>query len=73
VLFVHHSKFDVTFSLNTVKIIKLVWMAVDNTSAKVKVQNILSEPFKFSAGMKRVGPSTALCNIALHSIIDKIV
>jgi hypothetical protein len=49
-------------------------MAVDNTSSKVKVGNKLSEPFKFSVGMKEgVGLPTALCNIALHSIINKIV
>jgi len=49
-------------------------MAVDNTSAKVKVGNKLTEPFKFNAGMKEgAGLPTAQCNIALHSVINKIV
>jgi hypothetical protein len=49
-------------------------MAVDNTSAKVKVGNKLSEPFKFIDGMKEGdGLPTAVCNIVLHSIINKIV
>jgi hypothetical protein len=43
----------ITFLLNPAKIIKLLWMAVDNTSAKVKGGNKLSEPFRFSAGRKK--------------------
>jgi hypothetical protein len=49
-------------------------MAVDNTSAKAKVGNKLSEPFKFNDGMKEgVEQPTAVCNIVLHSTINKTV
>jgi hypothetical protein len=49
-------------------------MAVDNTSAKVKVGCKLSELFKSNAGMKEGdGLPTAVCNIALRSVINKIV
>jgi len=47
---------------------------MDSTSAKVKVGCKLSELFKSNAGMKEGdGLPTALCNIALQSIINKIV
>ena len=47
---------------------------MDNTSAKVKVGYKLSELFKSNARMKEVdGLPTALCNIALQSVINKIV
>jgi hypothetical protein len=56
-----------------VKITNLVRMFMDNTSAKAKVGNKLSEPFQFNTGVEqRDGLSTALFNIPLHNDINKI-
>jgi sorting nexin-29 len=56
-----------------VKVIKLVPMAMHNTSAKVKVGITLSESLQFKAGVKQEdGLSTTLFKIALYGVINKI-
>jgi hypothetical protein len=51
-----------------VKVIKLVRMATDNSSAKVKVGNKLMKPFQFNVGKKK---EDGLCIIQFHNGINR--
>ena len=56
------------------KLIRLVKMTMKNTTARVKVNNKLSNSFTFSAGVKQGdGLSNTLFILALHHGVQKIV
>jgi sorting nexin-29 len=55
------------------KIIRMVEMTMNDTKAKVKIGNKLSETFEFSIGVKQGGGlSAVLFVLAIHNAVNKI-
>ena len=56
------------------KLVRLIKMTLQNTGAKVKIQNLTSKPFSISSGVRQGDPlSATLFNLILDSVIKLIL